>query len=838
MFSKNPTFSGSRMHKNIPAKRLWGLGEYTPLGSFGRKLNPNMVALRNRRIVIDDKPVLIFAGEIHYFRLSRAEWVDRIKKLKDLGCNAVASYIPWLIHEPRDGVFDLNGRFRPENDLGAFIDLCHEYGLWFIARPGPFIMAEMKNEGIPYWVYTKYPDAIPTSFRDEKATTHTLDFLNEGFLKAAERWYSQVMPLIASRLQTKGGPVISVQLDNEIGMLCWVSNQPDLSEDVLCDFAKWLGDRYSETELKSRYSFDLNDPAPRAKALRNPRPEEGPAFLRDYGDFERNRFARYVAKLRLFAENHGVRDVPFIVNIHGSGGGRGIQFPIGIHQLYEAYTQDDGYLPGSDHYLGDLTRDNAPDLYYINAFMAAVNRPEQPLSSVEFEVGSGDYGDMGSQRYSNAAADHKIRLSIAQGNRLLNYYLLAGGRNPHLLDPVGDGNDRVAFTGERHGFAAPINPEGELDPTYFGLKTTTSVMNAVAHKLADMDEEHDGMALAFLPEYYKTDFKIKGPEEEIVRGIESAREPLGTLTRGLLFGSFRFTGFDIQNQDPKVSQTPAIAFASCRYLDGKVQARLASYVEAGGKLFLFGEFPTSDMEGKPCSILGDRLGIKPAGIKESNERHHLAVKGVGPFADEPEVTLWRAQVFTEPSAGVLFRIVDTKAPTSIHVRVGKGEAIVSTGNFPAHVSTLLRMLELMGIRPGIKHNYRLDGLVTTTVANIKGERFLTVINLDALEKRFHLSEGGKDLFGGRAISLSGKDARLLPLGVTFGGVTVDYATTELLHVSASQLAFRATGFTETVRLSSTTKPTTNHGRVHQDGNHWLIETDRLFLDETIVVGIG
>ena len=52
---------------------------------------------------------------------------------------------------------------------------------------------------------------------------------------------------------------------------------------------------------------------------------------------------------------------------------------------------------------------------------------------------------------------------MAQGNRLINYYLFAGGHNPPLDEPVGDGNDRIAFTGERHGFAAPIDPEGRRE---------------------------------------------------------------------------------------------------------------------------------------------------------------------------------------------------------------------------------------------------------------------------------------------------------------------------------------------------------------------------------------
>ena len=121
---------------------------------------------------------------------------------------------------------------------------------------------------------------------------------------------------------------------------------------------------------------------------------------------------------------------------------------------------------GSDHYLGDLTVQNVADLYVANAFMAAVHGPDQPLTSMEFEAGSGDNGEDLSRLLPPEAVDLKVRLCVAQGNRLLNLYLFTGGHNPPLDTPVGDGNDRIAFTGQRHGFSAPIGPEGQENPSF------------------------------------------------------------------------------------------------------------------------------------------------------------------------------------------------------------------------------------------------------------------------------------------------------------------------------------------------------------------------------------
>jgi beta-galactosidase len=178
-----------------------------------------MIEITQKQIRIDGRPAIILCGEIHYYRLRREEWQDRIDKLKAAGCNAVASYVPWLCHEETEGAVDLEGRTRPELDLAGFIDLCRDNGLYFFLRPGPFIMAEMKNEGLPYWIYRKHPDIVPLGWDGRPAATATVDYLAPGFLAEARRWYEAVMAVAAPRLQPNGGNIIAIQLDNEIGML-------------------------------------------------------------------------------------------------------------------------------------------------------------------------------------------------------------------------------------------------------------------------------------------------------------------------------------------------------------------------------------------------------------------------------------------------------------------------------------------------------------------------------------------------------------------------------------------------------------------------------------------
>jgi beta-galactosidase len=764
-----------------------------------------MIAIRDKQIVIDGVPRLIICGEIHYFRLQRSEWLDRIQKLRDAGCNAVASYVPWLCHEPVEGQIDLTGATRPELDFGAFIDLCREHGLLFFVRPGPFILAEMKNEGLPYWLYTKHPESIPVGWDGIPAPSRTLDYFSPGFLQDVRSWYRAVMAVIAPRLQPRGGNIIGVQLDNEIGMLAWVTNSPDFTAGLIADFATWLGARYDAETLTRRYPFDLGDATIREPAVRSPREDYAAELLRDLGHFMRERFARYVATLRGYAEEFGVRDVPFVINIHGTGGGRGLTFPIGISQLYPSYTREPGYISGSDIYFGDLTTGNFQDLYLANAFMDAVHTPDQPPTSVEFECGSADYNETYGTRNDPSAADFKVRLCIAQGNRMLNYYLFAGGRNYRLDRPVDDGNDRIAFTGERHGFAAPVDPEGHLAYTYAPLARVTRTIMAVGDKLATMREEHDAVAVGFIPDYFMTEYRYPASlrMRELVNNLEANRGAGAweTMIRAMLFAGYRFGAINLQDTPLDPAITPVLALGSARYMDDVLQRRLVDYVQAGGGLLLYGEVPLYDMEMRDCTILADALGLRPTGTARASAHYHLSLVAEGWAAPRPEVRTHAAQTFEATRGDILFRVYDSGAACGFDIPLGKGRAHVITTAYICDVPLFRQALERLGARARLRHDYPDYGILLTSSAT-RDERFLHVLNLDGFDKTFHLIEDERRLLGEEPITLRARTALLLPWNVAFGDVRVVYATAEIQKVEPGALTFRLTQARDQIALET------------------------------------
>jgi beta-galactosidase len=221
--------------------------------------SPGRVELRDRRLLVEGRPRLLVGGEVHYFRLPRAVWRERLEAWRHAGGNLLATYVPWLWHELPGGEVDLTGRTHEQRDLAGYLDLAAEVGLAVVVRPGPFVMAELKNEGVPYRVYDA-PGVLPTTWDGVTVPSRTADYLSPQFLDAALGWYAQVLPLVADRLAHKGGPVVGVQLDNEVGMLSWVTNSPDLTDLVCADVRQWAVARWGADEAAARVGADPPDP--------------------------------------------------------------------------------------------------------------------------------------------------------------------------------------------------------------------------------------------------------------------------------------------------------------------------------------------------------------------------------------------------------------------------------------------------------------------------------------------------------------------------------------------------------------------------------------------------
>ncbi len=229
--------------------------------------------IKSGALLRDGAPFQLIGGAMHYFRIPRECWHDRLLKLKQCGLNAVETYVCWNLHERREGSFDFSGGL----DIAEFAKAAGSLGLMVIVRPGPYICAEWDFGGLPPWLLMRPGMRLRAD--------------NGPFLEAVDRFFARLMEELAPLQSERGGPIVAMQIENEYG--CFGSDKTYLRKlkDILVRHGASVqlltsdpaGEHFSAgalPEVPATINF-RNDPASKLKVLRKLRPE-GPDFVMEY----------------------------------------------------------------------------------------------------------------------------------------------------------------------------------------------------------------------------------------------------------------------------------------------------------------------------------------------------------------------------------------------------------------------------------------------------------------------------------------------------------------------------------------------------------------------------
>ena len=192
----------------------------------------------------------------------------------------------------------------------------------------------------------------------------------------------------------------------------------------------------------------------------------------------------------------------------------------------------------------------------------------------------------------------------------------------------------------------------------------------------------------------------------------------------MLLGGYRFGSVNIQDRPLDPATTPVLTLASALYMDGALQQKLLDYLQAGGKMLLYGEIPLHDMEGNPCTLLADALGLKHEGQRRSEPFYYLSLYAEGWVAPRTEIRTHFAQLFTPSRGEVLLRVVGTDEACGFDIEMGRGRVIALTASCAANPNFFRQVLEKLGSTASLRHDNPEFGIFMTTSASPDGERFL------------------------------------------------------------------------------------------------------------------
>src|SRR6185437_3002967 len=170
----------------------------TPPASAAPGRPKHTVSYDSYSFIIDGKRTFLWSGEFHPFRLpSPPLWTDVFQKMRAAGFDAVSLYFSWGYHSPQPGVYDFSG----VRDVDRVLDAAQRAGLYVIARPGPYINAEVDSGGFPLW--------MTTQSGEERSS-------DPNYLRHADEWLTRIDRIIDRHQVVDGrGSVIAYQVENE-----------------------------------------------------------------------------------------------------------------------------------------------------------------------------------------------------------------------------------------------------------------------------------------------------------------------------------------------------------------------------------------------------------------------------------------------------------------------------------------------------------------------------------------------------------------------------------------------------------------------------------------------
>ena len=642
---------------------------------------------------INGQDGFLISGEMHYFRVPREDWAERLSLLKQAGGNCVATYVPWLIHEPVEG--DIRFSDVPQRDLAGFLREARSAGLSVIVRPGPYCYSELVNAGLPVWLLENYPQIFARDMKGNKIHHFSVSYTHPLFLEKVRRYYhafaEQIRPFV------EDGTIAMVQLDNELmGIHLWFGSMDCNAETFGIGqpqgaWPQYLEEKYSDiAALNAAYGIDATAFSDITPALILDTTGAARARIqRDWTKCYLNSTGDYLETLRSWLVEDGIH----ATFCHNSGG-------MDMTAWYETAVNRmrDDFVLGADHYyaLNQTWPSVNPGPYYaLRVFVSMETMRSMGFPPTVFEIPGGSFSETPPLLPADVMACHMTNLAF--GMKGINYYIFTGGPN------FGDTGD----TCDIYDYCAPVGADGTARATYdevreFGAFLTENPWLSRADALASVQigVERD---------------LLRSELQDFADAPVSSAKAREFLVRGVLYGLFcgKYTPKIVNLAGPLDPSLPLIVVTPSM-MSEQAQQNIISFAKEGGEVLLAPTIPEFDWDYNPCTLISEALhGVSTKRTEDLSQAFHAFGENV--------YALTADSVLTGLDENDKIFLFDrrTAKPLGAAFTVGEGNIRAMSASWILQTFDQARMLENvlteMGAKPTLEFSNRnIWGIVRRT----------------------------------------------------------------------------------------------------------------------------
>jgi len=675
------------------------------------------------------KPFFLISGEIHYFRLNPKLWEKHLRLLKEAGANTTSTYIPWDWHEYEENKFDFTGKTHTAKNLIKYIKLCKKVGLDLIVKPGPYILAEYANEGLPGWLLKKVnKNAHALDESGKVISPDLMSYISDEYLHYTFLWYDKIMPVISQYQESNGGPITMIQVCNEVGVFQWLSGKIDYNPLVINSYKQFLIDKYKSIEtLNSIYKTGYSSFEKVSVPIGKIENKQDYCAYYDFHLFYRHYFAEYLDTLIKKIRSFDI-DLQLTHNIPGWIYGNAAELPMLISTYEEIMRTRTDIVFGLDHIPEFVSFRNAHSDLACNKILEAM-QPYGPVWAAEFQAGTREH-----QSRSDANDLETFYFaSLAHGLKSFNYYMFSQG-----INPKGKG-----FFGKTFYYQTPLDFKAIKSTLYDAVKKVDKFIASEKENLL-LSETKSEICVGLYKPYYYTELTTSQLLNEKRLYIEKlgltldprfVREEIffNGLLRGLQTLNFNYDIQDLENTSiENLLKYKQLWIVSTEFMDSDTQKFLDSYVKRGGHLIIYPVIPTLDLYLNSCTILKDELGIQFSTMNSPNK--------VEAFGIEDVFTIFREkQIYKSDVAEIVSRTESGEA-CGIRKKVGSGTVTILGYAFgyttDEHLHLLERIISLDKIKRPVKVS---DPDIQFIIRKGKKYSYMFLINYHNQKKLFKVN---------------------------------------------------------------------------------------------------